>query len=284
MPLPPERDPATLFNNLVRQGRTAPDGRGCADAYGDLQQASPQRTGRGARRRQSLANEPGFGRREAHRRSHGERTCARDAHSHDAGRRQSSADRSGVPVAGDFRRTQAANLDLAKVTATSKVMNKLIAAALSCNMTPGLLALVVRRARRQPLSDHPARYRAPHAHAQRRPRCPNAKAAKIEKYIMSQYADLAQTLKDTPMGAGNAARQHDHLRHQRRCRATGHLMKNYHIVLMGHAGGKIRATATSARHGGARYRAHAHASASHGHEGHLLRHLGQDQHDRSSPT
>ena len=30
---------------------------------------------------------------------------------------------------------KAANLDLTKVTATSKAMNKLIAAALSCNMT-----------------------------------------------------------------------------------------------------------------------------------------------------
>ena len=30
---------------------------------------------------------------------------------------------------------KAANLDLAKVTATSKAMNKLIAVALSCNMT-----------------------------------------------------------------------------------------------------------------------------------------------------
>ena len=41
-----------------------------------------------------------------------------------------------VDVPGSTTPTEkAANLDLAKVTATSQVMNKLIAVALSCNMT-----------------------------------------------------------------------------------------------------------------------------------------------------
>ncbi len=61
----------------------------------------------------------------------------------------------------------------------------------------------------------------------------------MERYIMSQYADLAKVMKETPIGAGtildntliygisDVAEPHDHI------------MTNYHIVLMGGACGQL---------------------------------------------
>jgi hypothetical protein len=66
------------------------------------------------------------------------------------------------------------------------------------------------------------------------------KAAVVEKYIMSQYADLAQTLKDTPMGAGNLLDNTIIYGISDVAEPRGHVMTNYHIVLMGKAGGKIK--------------------------------------------
>ena len=66
---------------------------------------------------------------------------------------------------------------------------------------------------------------------------------------MGQYADLAQTLKDTPMGAGTCSITPSSTASATLPSRSTTSMKNYHIVLMGHAGGKIRATATTARRG-----------------------------------
>jgi hypothetical protein len=62
----------------------------------------------------------------------------------------------------------------------------------------------------------------------------------MEKYIMEQYADLCKRMKATPVGAGTlldntliygiSEQGHD---------PHNHLMKDYHIVLMGKAGGKL---------------------------------------------
>jgi hypothetical protein len=68
-----------------------------------------------------------------------------------------------------------------------------------------------------------------------------SRATVIEKYAMSQYAHLATTLKATTMGATNLldntiiygiSEQGDN--------PHDHNMRDYHIVLMGHAGGKIK--------------------------------------------
>ena len=66
------------------------------------------------------------------------------------------------------------------------------------------------------------------------------KAIKIEKYIMSQYADLAQILKDTPMGASNLLENTIIYGISDVAEPRSHVHTNYHIVLMGHAGGKIK--------------------------------------------
>ena len=134
---------------------------------------------------------------------------------------------------------KAANLDLAKVTATSQAMNKLIAVALSCNMTRVYSHLWsgARDDNHYPIiqldtEHHTLTHDATHASQD--------KAAKIEEYIMSQYAHLAQTLKDTPMGAGNLLDNTIIYGISDVGEPQGHVMKNYHIVLMGHAGGKIK--------------------------------------------
>ena len=129
-----------------------------------------------------------------------------------------------------------------------------------------LLAPLVWRTRRQPLSDHQCRYRAPRADAWRywRP----ARAAQIEKYIMSQYAHLAQTLKDTTMGASNLLEntviygiselaepqlpRHEELSH----RADGPCRR------------QDQRQPPLPQDGAQGHRAHAHPPASHGHERH----------------
>ena len=62
---------------------------------------------------------------------------------------------------------------------------------------------------------------------------------KIEKYAMSQYADLAKLMKAAPMGAGTVL---DHTL----CYGIsevgepgGHIMTNYHALLIGKGGGKL---------------------------------------------
>ena len=74
-------------------------------------------------------------------------------------------------------------------------MNQLIAAALSCNLTRVYSHLWsgARDDNHYPIikldtEHHTLTHTTPPT---------NAKATQIEKYIMSQYADLAQTLKDT---------------------------------------------------------------------------------------
>jgi hypothetical protein len=66
------------------------------------------------------------------------------------------------------------------------------------------------------------------------------KARQILKYIMGQYADLATTLKATPIGASNLLNQTIIYGISDVSEPGGHVMKDYHIVLMGHAGGKIK--------------------------------------------
>ena len=56
---------------------------------------------------------------------------------------------------------------------------------------------------------------------------------------MGQYADLAQTLKDTTIGDTNLLDQTIIYGISDVAEPQGHVMKDYHIVLMGHAGGKI---------------------------------------------
>lgn len=68
----------------------------------------------------------------------------------------------------------------------------------------------------------------------------NERAADIEKYIMEQYADMVAVLRDTPVGGSKTALDQTLLYGTTEVsEPNGHVMANYHIVLAGHAGGKI---------------------------------------------
>ena len=124
---------------------------------------------------------------------------------------------------------------LADMTAKSKAINSLIVAALSCNLTRVYSHLWSgpRSDSTYPILNLPGAHHAyTHGTDASEPRA-------MELYIMQQYADLCRQMKTTHMGAGTVldntliygvsevAAPHDHV------------MTNYHIVLMGKAGGKL---------------------------------------------
>jgi hypothetical protein len=56
---------------------------------------------------------------------------------------------------------------------------------------------------------------------------------------MQQYADLAQVMKDTPIGAGTLLDRTLIYGVSDVGEPQGHEMKDFRIILMGHAGGKV---------------------------------------------
>jgi hypothetical protein len=125
---------------------------------------------------------------------------------------------------------------LADMTAKSQAINSLVVSALACNLTR-----VYSHLWSGPRSDstYPtlgfsgAHHAYTHGTDGMEPR-------QMEKYIMSQYADLCKRMKATPVGAGTlldntliygiSEQGHD---------PKNHNMRDYHIVLMGKAGGKL---------------------------------------------
>jgi hypothetical protein len=126
-------------------------------------------------------------------------------------------------------------MTLADMTAKSKMINRLVVAALACNLTR-----VYTHLWSGPRSDstypiiqiNGAHHAYTHGSNGQEPRA-------IEKYIMSQYADLAKVMKATPMGAGSVLDHTLNYGVSEVAEPAGHLMTNYHIVLMGHGGGKL---------------------------------------------
>ncbi|MEN9578148.1 MAG: hypothetical protein RJA70_1157 [Pseudomonadota bacterium] len=62
----------------------------------------------------------------------------------------------------------------------------------------------------------------------------------VERYIVSQLADLATVMKDTPMGASNVLHNTLNYGITDVSNPRNHNHNDYHIILMGHAGGKIK--------------------------------------------
>src|SRR6478672_4506041 len=229
MPLPPERDPAKLFNTLFGMG--TPMGLPI-EISNQLRRSVLDAVLNDAKRLQS---------------SLGSTDSKRiDAHMESVRSLEMRIPMGGVvppPMptcqAPTTPTEKAANLDLAKVTATSQAMNKLIAVALSCNMTRVYSHLWsgARDDNHYPIiqldTEHHSLTHSVNSSDQ-------DKASKIEGYVMTQYADFAQTLKDTPMGAGNLLDNTIIYGISDVAEPQGHVMKNYHIVLMGKAGGKIK--------------------------------------------
>ena len=121
------------------------------------------------------------------------------------------------------------------MTAKSHTINRLVVAALSCNLTR-----VYSHLWSGPRSDstypiiqiNGAHHAYTHGSDGQEPR-------DIEHYIMSQYADLAKIMKATPMGAGTVLDNTLIYGVSEVAEPKGHIMTNYHIVLMGRAGGQL---------------------------------------------
>jgi hypothetical protein len=228
MPLPPERDPVKLFNKLFGMG--TPMGLPM-EISNQLRRSVLDAVLADAKRLQMSVGSADSKRIDAHMES----VRALEMRIPTGGANPPPKPVCPVPTVPT---ETAANLDLAKVTATSKAMNKLIAVALSCNMTRVYSHLWsgARDDNHYPIvqldTEH---HNLTHGDAAQ-----NEKATHIEKYVMSQYADLAQNLKDTPMGAGNLLDNTIIYGISDVAEPASHVHKNYHIVLMGKAGGKVK--------------------------------------------
>jgi hypothetical protein len=124
---------------------------------------------------------------------------------------------------------------LADMTATSQALNRLIAAAVACNLTR-----VYTHLWSGPRDDNPyPTISINAAHHDLTHEGKTADYSQIERYIMSQYADLAQVMKDTPMAAGNVLDHTLIYGITELAEPQWHVHQDYRIVLMGHAGGQL---------------------------------------------
>jgi len=229
-PLAPERDPAKLFDKLFSTG--APMGQGTpTDVAGQLRRSVLDAVLADAKRLQMSLGSADSKRIDAHMESIRSLEARIPATSGGA-----NPPPDGTCTAPTKPTEQAANLDLARVTATSTAMNKLIAAALSCNMTRVYSHLWsgARDDNHYPIINLDTEHHTLTHDGK------VTEGGQVIKYIMGQYANLAQTLKDTTIGASNLLDQTILYGISDVAEPQGHVMKNYHIVLMGHAGGKIK--------------------------------------------
>ena len=124
---------------------------------------------------------------------------------------------------------------LADMTAKSQAINRLIVAALACNLTR-----VYSHMWSGPRSDNMyPEIQVQGGHHAYTHGADGQEPRKIERYIMSQYADLAKVMKATPMGAGTVLDNTVMYGVSELAEPKSHVMTNYHVLLMGHGGGKL---------------------------------------------
>jgi Protein of unknown function (DUF1552) len=130
---------------------------------------------------------------------------------------------------------EAPPVTLADMTAKSQAINQLLVAALSCNLTR-----VFTHMWSGPRSDgvYPNLQLSGGHHAYTHG-ADGPEPRKIERYIMSQYADLARRMKGTPMGAGTLLDNTLIYGVSELSNPRYHVMRDYHIVVMGRGGGKV---------------------------------------------
>ena len=221
--LKPQRDPTKLFNDLFSKGLT-PTGAGTpADISAQLRHSVLDAILEDANRLKGVVGAVDATRIDAH--MEGIRAL------------ELRIPTAGSPVASQCTAPEAPPLSLADMTARSHALNRLIAAALACNLTRVYSHLWsgARDDNTYPTiainSDH-------HGLTHGTP-AQNQESTKVERYIMSQYADLAQVLKDTALGDTNLLNNTLIYGVSDVAEPSGHIMSNYHIVLMGHAGNKL---------------------------------------------
>lgn len=121
------------------------------------------------------------------------------------------------------------------MTKRSEAINQLIVTALTCNLTRVYSHLWSgpRSDSNYPTMDLNGGHHAyTHGSDGQEPR-------KIERYIMSQYADLTKRMKAVTMGDGTLLDQTLIYGVSEVAEPAAHVMKNYHIVLMGKGGRKL---------------------------------------------
>jgi hypothetical protein len=223
--LPPERDPTKLFNTLFKADIPGSSGMP-ADVSNTIRRSVLDGVFEDANRMKKVVGA----------------TDAKRIDGHMQGIRElelrlpdAMGGGGGAPSGTGCARPAAPPMTLADMTATSQALNRLIVAALACNLTRVYTHLWAgpRNDSSYPTIPVNARH-----HALTQAVKPE-EYSKIERYIMTQYADLAQVMKDTPMAAGNV------LDHTLLYGVTevadprNDIMKDFRIVLMGHAGGQL---------------------------------------------
>lgn len=127
--------------------------------------------------------------------------------------------------------------DTADVTERSQTIHRLLATALACNLTRVYTHLWsgARDSNHYPMiginGEHHALARGTESDQEL--------AARIEKYIMDQYADLVRVLRDTPIGASSLLDQTLIYGVSELSNPATAIMSDYHILLAGHAGGQL---------------------------------------------
>jgi hypothetical protein len=226
--LPPERDPTKLFNTLFKadSGGTGGNGGMPADISHTLRRSVLDAVWEDAKRMKAIVGTLDAQRIDGHMDSI--RTIEL---------RIPNAMGSGgaPPVAADCEAPPEPAMSLADMTAKSRALNRLITAAVACNLTRVYTHLWsgARDDNTYPtIPINTAHHDLTHSNS-------TGQFTQIERYVMSQYADLAQVMKETPMGAGTVLDNTLIYGISEVAEPYGHVMKDYRIVLLGHAGGKV---------------------------------------------
>jgi hypothetical protein len=224
--LPPERDPTRLFNILFEAAPTGDGGTPGApiDISNAMRRSVLDAVLEDANRLKSAVGSVDAQRIDAHM----EHLRALELSIPETGD-------GGTPALG-CAALAAPPMTLADMTAKSQAMNRLITAAVACNLTR-----VYTHLWSGPQDDNAyptipiGRGHHELTHGGQR-----QEHSQIEHYIMSQYADLAQVMKDTPMGPTNVLDNTLIYGVSEVAEPQSHVMKDFRVVLMGHAGGRVR--------------------------------------------
>lgn len=135
---------------------------------------------------------------------------------------------------GDCKVPEAPPATLADMTAMSQAMNRVVAAGLACNLTR-----VFTHMWSGPRSDNVYPAVASGAHHAYTHGSDGQETRQIEQYIMSQYADLAKVMQATTIGDRTLLDQTVIYGISELADPKNHIMTDYRVVLMGHAGGTL---------------------------------------------
>jgi hypothetical protein len=226
--LPPERDPAKLFNTLFGDG--VPTGSGGSsgvptDVANNLRRSVLDAVWKDAERLKGTVGVADAQRIDAHMQSIRQVEMRIPEGTGGTG--------GTPPVTGCNPTEPGATPD---VTAKSQALNRLITAAVACNMTR-VYTHLWSGARDE--NTYP-QINVNRDHHTLTHDGNTAEHTKIERYIMEQYADLAKVMKETTIGATNVLDQTliygiSDIAFE----PQWHVHTDYRIVLMGHAGGQL---------------------------------------------